>query len=151
MQPPTAQQLQGLLQQAAGRIRPDVWPRPRPLSWRGILLAQPRHPDALHLLGVIFIQSGDNAKAVELIAQAIAIRSGDPAPYMNIGLALKALGRPEEAIENYDKAIAIKPGYADAWNNRGAALQDLNRPGRSAGQHGTRPARSSPASPKGFK
>ena len=126
MQPPSAQQIQALLQQAvashqAGRLAEAK------VLYQQILLAQPRYPDALHLLGVIFLQSGDNSKAVEMISQAIAIRPGDPAPYMNIGLALKALGRADEAIKNYDKAIALKPGYADAWNNRGAAYQDLKR------------------------
>lgn len=126
MQPPNTQPVQALLQQAvaqhqAGRLAEAA------ALYQQILLAQPRHPDALHLLGVIFIQTGDNARAVEMISQAIAIRPGEPAPYMNIGLALKALGRPDEAVKNYDKAIALKPGYADAWNNRGAALTDLNR------------------------
>jgi predicted O-linked N-acetylglucosamine transferase (SPINDLY family) len=126
MQSPGTQQIQGLLQQAvvlhqAGRLAEAK------SFYQQILIADPRHPDTLHLLGVIFFQSGDNARAVEMISRAIAIRAGDPAPYMNLGLALKAMGRPDEALKNYDKAIAVRPSYVDAWNNRGAALQDLKR------------------------
>src|SRR5450755_4113657 len=103
MQPPRAQQMQALLQQAVGLHQAGRLAEAK-LLYQQILLAQSRHPDALHLMGVIFLQSGDNARAVEMISQAIAIRPGDPAPYMNIGLALKALGRPDQALENYDKA-----------------------------------------------
>jgi predicted O-linked N-acetylglucosamine transferase (SPINDLY family) len=126
MQAPSAQHIQELLQQAVALHQAGRFAEAKAL-YQQILIADPRHPDALHLLGVIFLQSGDNAKAVEFISRAIALRPDDPAPYMNIGLALKTMGQPDKALENYDKAIALKPGYADAWNNRGAALQDLKR------------------------
>ena len=95
--------------------------------YQQILMAQPGHHDALHLLGVVCFQTGDNAQAVTLIGRAIAALPGSPAPYQNIALALKALGRHEEALASYGKAIALKPGYADAHNNRAILLQELGR------------------------
>jgi predicted O-linked N-acetylglucosamine transferase (SPINDLY family) len=95
--------------------------------YRDILANDPGNFDALHLLGVIFFQAGDNQKAVDLIGQAISLRPSSPAPYLNIGLALKSLGRSGEALASYDKALSLKPDYPDAWNNRGAALQALQR------------------------
>ena len=38
--------------------------------------ADPRQPDALHLLGMIAYQAGDNGAAIELIERAIAVRPG---------------------------------------------------------------------------
>ena len=39
--------------------------------YRQILAVEPRHPDALHLLGVIAHQVGRNDIAIDLIRQAI--------------------------------------------------------------------------------
>jgi len=44
------------------------------------------------------------------------------------GLALEALGRPEEALACFDRALALDPRYALAWNNKGAVLEVLGRP-----------------------
>ena len=44
--------------------------------YRQILQAEPNHPDALHLLGVIAHQAGRNEIAVELINKAIRVNPG---------------------------------------------------------------------------
>ncbi len=41
--------------------------------YREVLAREPEHPDALHLLGVIAHQSGEQEKAVTLIGQAIGV------------------------------------------------------------------------------
>ncbi len=92
-----------------------------------VLEIQPAHFDALHLLGVIAIQTKNSSKAVALIKRAIEINPSNPAAYSNCGAALRNLKQPAEAIANYDKAIALKPDYADAYNNRGNALRDLKQ------------------------
>jgi Flp pilus assembly protein TadD len=46
--------------------------------YRLILQEEPRHGDALHLLGVLHHQSGRNEAAVELIRQAIAQNGSNP-------------------------------------------------------------------------
>ena len=92
-----------------------------------VLAKQPKHFDALHMLGVIAAQTNNHALAVELMGKAIEINPNSASAYSNRGLALQDLKRTDEALASYDKAIALKPDYAEAFNNRGIALQDLKR------------------------
>ena len=46
--------------------------------YRAILQANPRHPDALHLLGLIAHEAGRHDAAVDYIRQAIALRADAP-------------------------------------------------------------------------
>jgi len=92
-----------------------------------ILRIEPRHFDALHLSGVIAIQTGDSRLAVELIDKAIKIQSQHAEAHCNRGSALEALQQWEEALRSYDRAIAINPNYADAHFNRGNVLQKVQR------------------------
>jgi len=92
--------------------------------YRHILRVQPDHPDALHLLGAMAHQMGDNALAVELIARAIAAHPSAPVYHSNLGSAYRALGRLDEAVARYRQALALKPDYADAHYNLGVTLND---------------------------
>ena len=47
--------------------------------YRRVIGRNPDYPDALHLLGVLAHQSGNNEAAAGLISRAIALRSSDPA------------------------------------------------------------------------
>ena len=91
--------------------------------YQQILQADPSHPEALHLLGVIAHQEGSYEVAVELINKAISVNSSSPMSYTNLGLALQAQDKPGEAIENYQKALSLKPDYTEAHYNLGVALQ----------------------------
>jgi predicted O-linked N-acetylglucosamine transferase (SPINDLY family) len=93
-----------------------------------ILAAEPDHADALHMLGVIAIQSGDTRAGIELINQSLAAKPDHPAAYSSLGNALRSLKRPEEALRQFERALALDPNYAPALNNRGCALMDLGRP-----------------------
>ncbi len=92
------------------------------------LKLQPRHFDALHLLGVIAAQTQKFAQALELFDQALAVNASHAFAFNNRGNVLRDLGRPETAIASYDKAIALKADYAEAHNSRGSALMDLVKP-----------------------
>jgi predicted O-linked N-acetylglucosamine transferase (SPINDLY family) len=91
--------------------------------YRQILQAQPNHPDALHLLGMIAYQTGRNGIAVELIGKAIGANPSDPVYYSNLGNALQAQGSLDEAVTSYRAALALQPDYANAHNNLGTALR----------------------------
>jgi predicted O-linked N-acetylglucosamine transferase (SPINDLY family) len=94
---------------------------------REILDRHPSQPHALHLLGVVALQTGRPAWAVELIEKAVHQNPRIAAAHSNLGNCLRLLGRHEEALASCDKAIALMPDFAEAYNNRGTVLADLNR------------------------
>jgi predicted O-linked N-acetylglucosamine transferase (SPINDLY family) len=85
---------------------------------------QPRIFDALHLLGIIALQTHDPQRAIDLIGDAIAINPQSAAAHNHRGSAFLALGQCEAAIASCDRAIALQPDYADAHYNRGNAFFD---------------------------
>jgi protein O-GlcNAc transferase len=95
--------------------------------YRQILSTHARHIDALHLLGVLCVQSARADEGVVLIQQAVQLNGMVPAMHSNLGNALMAAGRPLEAVAAYNKAIAQQPGHADAHCNKGNALRQLRR------------------------
>jgi tetratricopeptide (TPR) repeat protein len=96
-------------------------------KYEEILRVQPRHFDALNMLGVIALQRGDLAAALELLGRAIEIDPDDAAVHFNRGAVLQQLNRAEESVASYGQAIAIKPDYAEAFCNRGLVLAQVNR------------------------
>jgi len=111
----------GLQQHQAGRLAEAE------AIYRQILAVEPRHAEALHLLGVIASQMGQNQAAENLIRQAIAHAPNDSAFHYNLGYALREQGRLDEAIAAYRTAVLLRPSYADAWNNLGSALKEQGR------------------------
>ena len=95
--------------------------------YREVLRQQPNHFGALHLLGLIALETRHTERAVELIGKAIALKPDNAKAHYNRGLALVNLKRPEDALESYGRAIALNPDFAEAHNNRGNALSDLKR------------------------
>jgi protein O-GlcNAc transferase len=72
-----------------------------------VLRANPRHADALHLLGVLATQTRQPEQAVALIGQAIAINGKVADFHLHLGFALTALGKPATALASFDNAIAL--------------------------------------------
>ena len=77
--------------------------------YRQVLQYQPQNSDALHLLGVVAMQKGDNPSAVESINRAIQIQPHHPIYLNNLGNALRQQGRYLDAVGCYQQAIARKP------------------------------------------
>ncbi|MFA5041612.1 MAG: tetratricopeptide repeat-containing glycosyltransferase family protein [Bdellovibrionales bacterium] len=95
--------------------------------YRETLRLAPKHFDALHLLGLLALQSGKAQEGVTLIEQAIASNPNVAAAYNNLGNGLKTLGHCDAALEKFDKAIELEPKMAEAHDNRGNTLSDLKR------------------------
>ena len=92
-----------------------------------VLVANPRHADSLHLLGVAASQMGRHDLAIDLISQAIAI-NGTVASYRaSLGNALAARGSLDEAAACYRSVIEIEPDNLEAQNNLGNALKQQGR------------------------
>jgi tetratricopeptide (TPR) repeat protein len=95
--------------------------------YRRVLEVDPENREALHLLGLIAHQTGNNELAVQLIGRAILRGPADPHFLNNRAAALQQLGRYGEALADYDGAVALKTDYVEALGNRGIVLQRLTR------------------------
>ncbi len=87
--------------------------------YRAILEENPRHTDALHLLGVLAHAAGQLDIAIELIRAAIEIQPSIAIYHNNLGNALAMANRSQEAQSSYQQAITLNPQYADAYYNLG--------------------------------
>ena len=95
--------------------------------YRRILEGDPNNPHALHLLGVLASQVGQNDSAVEFIRRAIAQNPTAAQYQCNLGAALVTAGRIEEAIETYQRALLLQPELPDAYANLGIAQMRLGQ------------------------
>jgi predicted O-linked N-acetylglucosamine transferase (SPINDLY family) len=95
--------------------------------YNGILTAEPRNADALHLLGVACLQSGRFADAVDLIGRAIAVNDANPDYHGNLAATLLRLERDDEAATAARAAIARNPRNAGFHSNLAVALKRLGR------------------------
>ncbi len=95
--------------------------------YQQVLSIDPRHPDSLHLLGVLAGQKGELDVAIDFITRAIDIRGDVPFFHNNIANVLRDQKKHEKALEHYERALDLKPDYADAFNNMGIALQATGR------------------------
>jgi predicted O-linked N-acetylglucosamine transferase (SPINDLY family) len=89
-----------------------------------VLAAHPNHPDALHLLGVIALQSGRHELAAEFLRRAIGIKPNFAPPHYHLGNVLREQRKLSDAIAEYRHAIQLKPDYAEAHANLGLALTE---------------------------
>ncbi len=96
--------------------------------YREILTADPRHADALHLLGLLLLGRGQPAAAADAIGESLRTNPTQPVAHLNLGVALQRLHRPAEATASFESALRLAPDYAEALNNLGDALLELRRP-----------------------
>ena len=96
-------------------------------SYKQILQADPHHADALHYLGVLASQSGNQPVAIDLIGKAIAIKPQSAVHHYHLGNALQAHGRLDEAVVAYQRAVRLNPNDAESHSNLGHTLRLLGR------------------------
>ncbi len=104
-----------------GRLR-DAFAR-----YKAILADHPDHAPALHYLGVVLLQSGEAAGAVDVIRQAIAVDQAPAEPWANLAQALTAVGRPEAAVNALIEASRRSPAEPGIWSNLAVAELALKR------------------------
>ncbi|HMH27656.1 MAG TPA: tetratricopeptide repeat protein [Steroidobacteraceae bacterium] len=92
-----------------------------------VLRAHPAHFNALHLFGVLCLQSNLAQPAVDLIANALRVNPNHALAHHHYANALCQLQRYEPAIASYDRAIALDGQLADAYHARGLALFYLRK------------------------
>jgi predicted O-linked N-acetylglucosamine transferase (SPINDLY family) len=95
--------------------------------YRDVLRQQPDQPDALHMLGLVALQTGNVTAAADLMHQALAHAPNNADCLTNYGEALRRAGRTEEAVDVLRKALELRPDYCEAHNNCGLALMEMGR------------------------
>lgn len=118
------------MQRALAALHRQDWTECEHLC-RLVLNAQAGNFDALHLLGVVALNTGRPSEAVDLLQQATAVLPGHAEARNNLGAAFLRMGRVEDALASHDDAIHLRSDYADAHNNRCVALHDLMRFGEA--------------------
>jgi len=96
-------------------------------EYRAILQEAPRHPDALHLLGVLAHQTGHHPEAIDLIRQALALLGPNAVYLSNLAAAYLAVGLLDETAAHCREALRLRPNFPDAHSNLGLALLGLGR------------------------
>ncbi len=105
-----------------------------------VVTTEPEHAEALHLLGVLALQTHRPELAVEWLHRSLRCQAQQPEVQLTLGLALRMLGRTEEALASYDQALLLRRDDPRALSNRGNVLRQLSRfdAARASYEHGLR-------------
>ena len=95
--------------------------------YRSVLAEDDGNADSLHLIGVIRIQQGKAAEAVDFIERALERNPHYAAAHSNLAKALCDLGRYEDAVTHCRSSIEINPASADAHYNLATTFSALKR------------------------
>src|SRR6516164_3941835 len=76
---------------------------------------------ALHLLGVLRHQQGDQTRAMALIGKAVALQPNVPAFHANLAEVYRSLGQLERAVGCCRTALNLRPDFPEALCNLGLA------------------------------
>lgn len=109
------------LRRALGHHQSGRLPQAEAL-YQTILAKDPKCADALHLQGLIALQTGRAEIAANLIRQAVEISPNEAQFHSNLGEAYRGLGWFDEAVESLKRALAIQPAFPEALNRLGAVL-----------------------------
>ncbi|WP_229506859.1 tetratricopeptide repeat protein [Pseudoduganella rivuli] len=102
-------------------------PRLASQHYAAILEVAPRHPDALHYMGVAQHQLGHHDAALRLIGNALEIAPDYVDARNNLGNVQKEMGLFAEAEQSYRQVLAARPDFALAHNNLGVVLRAQDR------------------------
>ena len=89
------------------------------LMYRKLLKLIPNHPELLHFLGLIHMQTGRFEEAVALIGKSVEINPNQPNVHGNLASVLFQLGHVDAAKKHYTQALKLNPKDLDAAYNFG--------------------------------
>src|ERR1039457_4227301 len=99
-------QIQAMLTEAVRLHQAGRLDQAAPL-YQKVLTLDPGNAEALNLLGMAAMQTGQNQGGIELIRKAIAINGRQSAYHFNLGVALQTIGDMEEAVTSYRRALVL--------------------------------------------
>ena len=102
--------------------------------YRQILAHNPKHPDALHALGLIAVQTGHHDDACILVERTIGINDTCADYHNTLGDARFYLKQLDPAEASYRRALQLRPNYVQAQNNIGNVLFHRGRFDEAAGE-----------------
>ena len=94
---------------------------------RAALTQASDHDGALHLLGVIALQTNRPHEAAACFAKAAALEPTNPTYHSNHGLALLGMDQAPAALQAFDHALRLRADIAEIHCSRADALLRLNR------------------------
>jgi predicted O-linked N-acetylglucosamine transferase (SPINDLY family) len=103
--------------------------------YQQVLKTNPKHADALHMLGVVYYQTNRAEQAVNSISQALAINPKDTDYLNHYALSLRAANQPEAAIRSFQQAVLLQPKDLDIQFNLANTLLTLDRFEEAAGYY----------------
>jgi tetratricopeptide (TPR) repeat protein/SAM-dependent methyltransferase len=95
--------------------------------YRYLLTLFPKHADSLHNLGLIVLNGGNAAAAVDLFERALAINDRTAEYHYNIALAWRALNRADKVAAHLERAVALRNNYPLAHLNLGNVRHEQGR------------------------
>jgi tetratricopeptide (TPR) repeat protein len=93
-----------------------------------VLASEPENAEALHWFGMLHLQAGDPAAAVELIGRAVVLRPDAHLYHGNLAEACRAAGDHERAAESCRAALRLWPDYPEALCSLGTSLTAMKHP-----------------------
>jgi len=93
-------------------------------AYRQALAIAPRHPDALHLLGLISYRMNRLEEALDQLSAAVEQQPASALYWFNLGVVAQKAGRLPQAVTAYQKAVSLNPRHVEGLMNLGNALRD---------------------------
>lgn len=95
--------------------------------YRQVLAKQPRHSQALYLLGTLALQGRQFERAEHLLGQAIQTNAKHLPSLINLAMALSRQDRDADALMRIEQALALDKNSSAAQSTRVGILVKLNR------------------------
>lgn len=91
--------------------------------YRKILKIQPKHPEALHGLGMLAQQVGQYQSAEKFFNAVLYVQPNSVKAWFSLGNLRQVQGQLPEAVEAYHRVLAMQPKLVAVHNNLGYTLQ----------------------------
>ena len=101
-------------------------------AWNAVLSASPDHPQALLHLGQHQLYRGDAMGALPLLHRAAEANPKDPAVFLNLSFAYRALGNSDQELAALQGALAIDAYFFPALLAKGAVLEKTGKTRQAA-------------------
>src|SRR4051812_27628140 len=78
-------------------------------GYHQVLTQEPNHADALHMLGLLYHQTGRSAQGIGFIQKSIAVLPTNPMAFSNLAELVRSVGQFAEAERLCRQSLALMP------------------------------------------